>query len=124
MTRLWAYIELGRPHHWVKNGFVLAGLVFGHAWDDPVLLTAALITTASFCLASSAVYAFNDCLDAEQDREHPDKRNRPVARGAVTQAEAYAIAGVLAAAALALAAPAGPVAPVTPSPAELAPAKL
>ncbi len=104
MSRLSAYVELARPLHWVKNGFVLAGVVFGHAWNDPVLLTAALIATLSFCLASSAVYAFNDCLDAGQDRDHPDKRDRPVARGAVGPREAYAISGVLAGAALALAA--------------------
>jgi 4-hydroxybenzoate polyprenyltransferase len=110
MSRLRAYIELARPLHWVKNGFVLAGIVFGHAWDDPALLASALVATAAFCLASSAVYAFNDCLDAEQDRDHPDKRSRPVARGAVTQREAYAISAVLAAAAVALAAWAGAIA--------------
>ncbi|HTN27010.1 MAG TPA: decaprenyl-phosphate phosphoribosyltransferase, partial [Burkholderiales bacterium] len=69
-----AYVELARPSHWVKNAFVLAGIVFGHAWDDASLLTAALVTTLAFCLASSAVYAFNDAIDAEQDRDHPDKR--------------------------------------------------
>jgi 4-hydroxybenzoate polyprenyltransferase len=63
-----AYVELARPSHWVKNAFVLAGIVFGHAWDDAGLLSAALVTTLAFCLASSAVYAFNDSIDAEQDR--------------------------------------------------------
>jgi len=99
-----AYVELARPSHWVKNAFVLAGIVFGHAWDDAGLLSAALVTTLAFCLASSAVYAFNDSIDAEQDRDHPDKRERPVARGAVGKREAFAIAGTLAAAALAAAA--------------------
>jgi 4-hydroxybenzoate polyprenyltransferase len=105
-----AYVELARPLHWVKNAFVLAGVIFGHAWNDRVTLTAALIATAAFCLASSATYAFNDSLDAEQDRDHPDKRDRPVARGAVSKREAYAIAAVLAVAAVALAACAGLVA--------------
>ena len=95
-----AYVELARPSHWVKNAFVLAGIVFGHAWDDASLLTAALVTTLAFCLASSAVYAFNDSIDAEQDRDHPDKCERPVARGAVGKREAFAIAGTLAVAAL------------------------
>jgi len=99
-----AYVELARPSHWVKNAFVLAGIVFGHAWDDAGLLSAALVTTLAFCLASSAVYAFNDSIDAEQDRDHPDKRERPVARGAVGKREAFAIAGTLAAVALAAAA--------------------
>jgi len=110
MSRVRAFIELARPHHWVKNGFVLAGIVFGHAWDDPALLAGALLATAAFCLASSAAYAFNDSLDAEQDRDHPDKRNRPVARGAVARREAYAISGALAAAGLAFAACVGSIA--------------
>jgi len=104
MSRARAYLELARPSHWVKNVFVLAGVVFGHAWDDSTLLAAAFVTTFAFCLASSAVYAFNDSLDAEQDRDHPDKRDRPVARGAVSTRAAFAIAGVLATASLAAAA--------------------
>jgi len=107
MTRLCAWVELARPQHWVKNGFVLAGVLFGHAWGDPRLLAAALAATAAFCLASSATYAFNDCLDAARDRDHPDKRARPVARGAVAPREAYALSAALAAAGLALAAWAG-----------------
>jgi 4-hydroxybenzoate polyprenyltransferase len=103
VSRPRAYLELARPSHWVKNVFVLAGVVFGHAWDDANLLAAAFITTLAFCLASSAVYAFNDSLDAEQDRDHPDKRDRPVARGAVSTREAHAVAGVLAIASLAAA---------------------
>ena len=103
MSRARAYLELARPSHWVKNVFVLAGVVFGHAWDDSTLLAAAFVTTFAFCLASSAVYAFNDSLDAEQDRDHPDKRDRPVARGAVSTREAHAIAAVLAVASLAAA---------------------
>jgi 4-hydroxybenzoate polyprenyltransferase len=104
VSRARAYLELARPSHWVKNVFVLAGVVFGHAWDDSTLLAAAFVTTFAFCLASSAVYAFNDSLDAGQDRDHPDKRDRPVARGAVSTREAFAIAGVLATASLAAAA--------------------
>ena len=95
MSRGFAYVELARPMHWVKNVFVLAGIVFGHAWDDGGLLVAAFVVTLSFCLASSAVYAFNDALDAEQDRDHPDKRERPVARGAVGKREAFVVAALL-----------------------------
>jgi 4-hydroxybenzoate polyprenyltransferase len=107
VSRLIAYLELLRPQQWVKNAFVLAGLVFGHAWNDPALLGAALAATAAFCLASGAAYAFNDCRDAAQDREHPDKRARPVARGSLAPREAYALAAAAAAAGLALAAWAG-----------------
>ena len=107
MKRVLAFIELLRPQQWVKNAFVLVGLVFGHAWNDPALLADALAATAAFCLASGAVYAFNDARDAAQDRDHPDKRGRPVARGAVAPAEAMALAVLVAAAGLAIAVAAG-----------------
>ena len=99
-----AYLELLRPHQWVKNAFVLVGLIFGHAYRDTSMVVAALSATASFCLASGAVYAFNDARDAAQDRDHPEKRSRPVARGAVTPAAAVAFSACTAAIALALAA--------------------
>lgn len=104
MRRLLARIELLRPRQWVKNAFVLVGLVFGHAWRDAAMLWAALGATLAFCLASGAVYAFNDARDAAHDRGHPDKRRRPVARGAVPPEEAMGIAGGVAVASLALAA--------------------
>ncbi len=107
MRRALAYLELLRPQQWVKNGFVLAGLLFGHGWRDPELAAAAAIATAAFCLGSGAVYAFNDSRDAAVDRGHPDKRERPVARGAVSQREAFVLAAASAAGGLALAAWAG-----------------
>lgn len=97
-------LQLLRPRHWVKNGFVLAGLLFGHAWDAPGFVAAALAATVAFCLASSAVYAFNDAHDAARDREHPEKNDRPVARGAISPAAARGIAAALAASALGVAA--------------------
>jgi 4-hydroxybenzoate polyprenyltransferase len=104
MIRALAFVELLRPQQWIKNAFVLVGLVFGHAWRDPAMIAATLGATLAFCLASGAVYAFNDGRDAAQDRDHPDKRHRPVARGAITAAEATALAALVAALALALAA--------------------
>jgi len=101
-SRLRASLELLRPQQWVKNAFVLVGLMFGHAWRDPAALHAALGATAAFCLASGAVYAFNDAADASQDRDHPEKRGRPVARGALLAGEARGLAALAAAAALAL----------------------
>ena len=107
MTKALALLELLRPRQWVKNAFVLVGLVFGHAWRDPSILAAALTATAAFCLASGAVYAFNDARDAAQDASHPEKRARPIARGALLPAEALVFGAVVAAAALALSIAAG-----------------
>jgi 4-hydroxybenzoate polyprenyltransferase len=104
LARVFPLIELLRPQQWIKNAFVLVGLLFGHAWGDPALLRAVFSAAFAFCLASGAVYAFNDAHDAAQDRDHPDKRERPVARGAVSPGEAIALSAIAAAAALAVAA--------------------
>lgn len=104
MPRIPALIELARPAQWVKNGFVLLPLFFAHAMFAPSALRGALLATAAFCLVSSAVYAFNDARDADRDRRHPDKCQRPVARGAVTVGTAYGLTVALACLGLMLAA--------------------
>jgi 4-hydroxybenzoate polyprenyltransferase len=84
-------IKLMRPHQWLKNGFVLAGLLFGHAWGDPVKLSQAMFAFAAFCMLASAVYVMNDIIDREQDRVHPKKRMRPLAAGTVSLPVAVAL---------------------------------
>ncbi len=108
MSAVRDYFQLARPHHWVKNAFVLTGLLFGHVAGDPARVAAALAVTAAFCLVSSAVYALNDVFDRDSDRAHPDKAGRPVARGAITPRAALAFATLLAFAGLTLGAWAGP----------------
>lgn len=84
-------ISLLRPHQWLKNGFVFVGLLFGHAWSDPVKLGQALAAFAAFCLLASAVYVMNDLVDREQDRLHPKKKHRPLAAGTVGVVPAQAL---------------------------------
>jgi 4-hydroxybenzoate polyprenyltransferase len=107
MRSVRAYFQLARPHHWVKNAFVLTGLLFGHVAGDPAYLAAALAATLAFCLVSSAVYALNDVFDRGSDRAHPDKAGRPVACGAISPRAALAFATLLALAGIALGAWAG-----------------
>lgn len=104
MQRIKALLELARPAQWIKNGFVLLPLFFAHALLDAAALRGALLATAAFCLAASAVYAFNDARDVERDRRHPDKRRRPVARGALGVTTAYRLSAALALLSLLLAA--------------------
>lgn len=87
-------VELMRPPHWGKNLLVLAPLFFSGAFFGGETL-AALAGALGFCLASSGVYALNDCFDAPQDRLHPRKKNRPVASGRVSPAKAGALAAAL-----------------------------
>lgn len=103
-----AYLRVARPGQWVKNGFVLPGLIFGHAIGDADMRTAALTAMVAFCLMSSAVYVMNDWFDRERDREHPDKRSRPIASGDIGTGPASVFALTLATAALAIGALSSP----------------
>lgn len=99
-----ALIQLARPTQWVKNGFVLLPLIFGHALFERTAAIGALVALLVFCLAASAVYAGNDVADAERDRQHPDKCMRPVASGSVTTPQALLFSALLAGAAMIVAA--------------------
>jgi 4-hydroxybenzoate polyprenyltransferase len=72
-----------RPKQWTKNGFIFAALVF----DEKLFqLEPLLRTIAGFillCFISGTVYLINDLVDVEKDRQHPTKRNRPIAAGQV-----------------------------------------
>ena len=72
-----------RPQEWVKNVLVFAGIVFSRSFDEPGAVADVLVTFVAFCAVSSAGYLFNDLRDVEHDRRHPDKRNRPIASGAL-----------------------------------------
>lgn len=77
-------------------------LVFSSNVGNSSLWAPILACFAAFCALSSATYAVNDVLDADRDRLHPRKRNRPVASGQIKPGAAVALALVLAAAGLAL----------------------
>jgi 4-hydroxybenzoate polyprenyltransferase len=84
-----------RPKQWTKNVFVWAALIFdGKLFRlDPFVRT--LVTFILFCLVSSVVYIINDLVDIEKDRQHPEKRNRPLASGALSPRFAIAGASIL-----------------------------
>ncbi len=98
-----ALLKTLRPHQWVKNLFVAAGLVFSRHLTDGEYVIRTGIAVLAFCLLSGAVYAFNDVRDVEGDRAHPTKRNRPIASGALPEPTALFCAATLALVALAAA---------------------
>ena len=95
-----ALIRSLRPEQWLKNGFVLAPLVFSGMLDDTSVWLESMIAVAAFCAASSAVYLVNDVIDREADRRHPTKRARPIASGEISVATALVTAAFLVAAAM------------------------
>lgn len=72
-----------RPKQWTKNVFVWAALLFDVKLfkENGLPFVRTLLAFALFCLISSAVYIINDLVDIEKDRQHPTKRNRPLASG-------------------------------------------
>ncbi|MBZ5565763.1 MAG: decaprenyl-phosphate phosphoribosyltransferase [Acidobacteriia bacterium] len=98
-----AWVEGLRPQQWVKNGFVFAALIFSQHltnWNSNFRVA---LAAGAFCLISSAAYLLNDILDAEEDRNHPAKRLRPVASGRLGVKLAAITSAVLALGALATA---------------------
>ncbi len=106
--RLAAVVRLLRPEQWLKNGFVLAPVVFAGRVLEPAAWARAVPAAAAFCLAASATYVVNDILDRESDRSHPDKRTRPLAAGEVGVGTAGALAAALAVGGVALGVALGP----------------
>jgi 4-hydroxybenzoate polyprenyltransferase len=88
-------VELLRIRQWYKNLVVFLPIVFGQQMGN---LHALLLTCAGFfslCLASSSNYIINDLVDRKDDKQHPEKRLRPLAAGRVKPAYAIAAALVL-----------------------------
>jgi 4-hydroxybenzoate polyprenyltransferase len=91
-SRVKGLIRLIRPKQWIKNGFVLAPLVFTGSFMSPSAIRLAFIAAAMFCLASSATYILNDLRDIERDRRHPRKsKSRPLAAGIVSKQSAITL---------------------------------
>lgn len=87
-----------RPHQWVKNLFIFAPLLFGGKLTDLSAIAQTFQAFGVFCLLSSALYIFNDLLDADEDRAHPEKCKRPISSGEFPLRTALVLATVLAAA--------------------------
>ncbi len=101
--QLSALIHLARPRQWVKNAFVAAPLFFTPQAMNARGIGQVALGVAAFCLLSSAAYVVNDWFDREADRQHPEKRSRPLAAGLIAPGAALVFAGVLLVCGLAIA---------------------
>jgi 4-hydroxybenzoate polyprenyltransferase len=92
-----ALLQTMRPKQWTKNVFIFGALVFDKKLFVPTYFFRTLAAFAMFCLLSSTVYIINDVGDLERDRQHPVKRNRPLASGRLKPSAAVGVAvGILA----------------------------
>ncbi|MBA4386398.1 MAG: decaprenyl-phosphate phosphoribosyltransferase [Verrucomicrobia bacterium] len=90
-----------RPMQWTKNAVVVAAFFFAY-WDhlrgQPIAAADLLIAIPAFvcfCLLSSAVYVLNDIKDVEADRNHPEKKFRPIAAGRISRGRAGILGALL-----------------------------
>jgi 4-hydroxybenzoate polyprenyltransferase len=102
-TPLQAAIKTARPHEWIKNVLVFAGLLFGGKFGEVGAVVQATLAFVAFCAISSAGYFVNDLNDVELDRRHPKKRFRPIAAGELNVRTAWTLASVLTVGAVGLA---------------------
>ena len=103
------WLHLVRPPQWVKNFFVIAPLLFSGRALEPYWVGRSLLAFVMFCLLASTIYLWNDAADADADRAHPTKRQRPIAAGRIAKRQAIIVGMVLLAGALLLAWQLGPV---------------
>ncbi|HEU5379683.1 MAG TPA: decaprenyl-phosphate phosphoribosyltransferase, partial [Ktedonobacteraceae bacterium] len=93
--RLYALLIATRPRQWTKNLALFVGIVFAQQLLQPPLFVRAVIAFATFCLASSSIYLFNDLRDLANDRQHPKKKHRPLAAGTLPTSWAIVTIGLL-----------------------------
>jgi 4-hydroxybenzoate polyprenyltransferase len=90
-----ALIQSLRPKQWIKNLLLFAGVIFTANLKNPALLGRSFAGFAIFCILSGVVYLINDLRDAQSDRNHPEKKNRPIASGRLSKAAAYSAIFIL-----------------------------
>ncbi|MCB9203095.1 MAG: decaprenyl-phosphate phosphoribosyltransferase [Flavobacteriales bacterium] len=89
------YIKLMRVHQWIKNGFVFLPLFFSGQFLNVEYLYKSFVGFFCFSFVASAVYIINDYVDVEKDRNHPEKKHRPIASGAVSKNSALILFFIL-----------------------------
>lgn len=112
-TGVAAWIRLLRPHQWAKNVLVLVPLFVSGQWRNVDAWQAVGLAFLAFCAVASSGYVLNDLRDADEDAQHPTKRFRPLASGAVPRGPAWGLMLVLAIFGVAVAWSLGPRAGVT-----------
>lgn len=81
-----------RPKHWVKNTLVFLPVVCAHRFDDLGAWLSAATAFVFFSAGASGQYLLNDLRDLRGDREHPEKRHRPLAAAQISLALARIVA--------------------------------
>lgn len=89
------YIKLIRVKHYIKNLLIFLPIIFSQRITDTMALIRTLIVFILFCIATSIIYVINDIRDIEKDRNHPKKKNRPLASGEISKKQAIKVIIIL-----------------------------
>ncbi len=84
-----------RLHHWSKNVLLFVPLALIQQLDDPEKLQLASLGFVIFGLITSGSYLFNDLVDLDHDRYHPEKCERAIASGNISIRSALIVGGLL-----------------------------
>jgi 4-hydroxybenzoate polyprenyltransferase len=95
LSTLTGLVRETRPQQWYKQGVLLLGITFSRNLLNPEAWTAVLFAIVGFTAVAGATYVINDIADVEADRNHPEKRHRPIASGQVPVPVAAAFAAAL-----------------------------
>jgi 4-hydroxybenzoate polyprenyltransferase len=81
------YVAMARVDHWIKNLFVLPGVLIAALLSGTSCRSfwvQFLVGSVSVCLIASANYIINEWVDADFDRFHPVKKDRPAVQSRVS----------------------------------------
>jgi 4-hydroxybenzoate polyprenyltransferase/phosphoserine phosphatase len=93
-SKFYIYFKALRPHQWTKNLLVFIPLLAGQQFTAKAILQS-LFAFIAFSVIASGVYIINDLFDLQHDRQHPEKRNRPIASGNISIVNAMVISLLL-----------------------------
>src|SRR4051794_5181284 len=85
------FIKVMRVHQWAKNTLVFAPILLAHRFTSLQSWGQTLLAFLGFSLVASAAYVWNDLMDLEADRAHPEKRRRPIASGTISERLAWSL---------------------------------
>ncbi|MEW6195093.1 MAG: decaprenyl-phosphate phosphoribosyltransferase [Bacteroidota bacterium] len=88
-------LKLIRLTSWLKNIFVFVPIVFSKHLFEWSYISIVISGFLAFSFASSFVYVLNDIKDAERDKLHSLKKDRPIPSGKVNRKEALLLLAFL-----------------------------
>lgn len=83
--KLKKYLKLARFDHWIKNIFIIPGVVIAHLYNVDLEVNYSTIFFVFFgaCFISSANYVLNEWLDRSTDKFHPIKKERSAVKNSL-----------------------------------------